>query len=148
MNEPARQLVNLAGAAAWCQQAPNAGVQSIGQAMAGWLDGTGPTDLRDALGVRPGPGQHSAPTEAAIQRRNFILKKTWRKYFPNLEPVPAGEALGKALLRYSSGPDWRRDRTASEIPYRDTLRGHCWAILKAVDHTPKPDTIRKILASS
>jgi hypothetical protein len=69
-------------------------------------------------------------------------------FFAGQSITAAAESIAPRLARYRAGPDWKRDRTAETIEYRDTLRGHCWAVLKAVDRPLSARRIRAVLAMS
>ncbi|WOH70667.1 hypothetical protein RX330_20435 [Bradyrhizobium sp. NDS-1] len=94
------------------------------------------------------PGQRSPAARAAQERRDRLICVTIAEFFPALLAATAAEQLAERLARYRSGPDWKRDRTATSINYRQSLRGRCWEILKAVDRPLSGRRIREILATS
>lgn len=94
------------------------------------------------------PGQRSASTRMAQEGRDRLIRGAVAEFFPTLPAAIAAEQLAQRLARYRLGPDWQRDRTAAGITYRATLRGHCWAILQAVDRPLSARRVREILATS
>jgi hypothetical protein len=94
------------------------------------------------------PGQRSASTRAAQEQRDRLIRSTVAQFFPTLPDAIAAEQLAERLGRYRSGGDWRRDRAADKISYGETLRGCCWAILRAIDRPLSARRIREILATS
>jgi hypothetical protein len=94
------------------------------------------------------PGQRCALTRMAQAERDRLLCIAAREFYPTEPAAVAAEHLAQRLARYQAGPDWKRDRTVDSISYRETLRGHCWAILKAIDRPLSSRRIREILAAS
>jgi hypothetical protein len=94
------------------------------------------------------PGQRCALTRMMQAERDRLLCTAAREFYPTEPAAIAAEHLAQRLARYQAGPDWRRDRTVDSISYRETLRGHCWAILKAIDRPLSSRRVREILATS
>ncbi|WP_063682819.1 hypothetical protein [Bradyrhizobium stylosanthis] len=94
------------------------------------------------------PGQRSAATRVAQVEQQRLLRTIAATFYAGQSASAAAESIAARLARYRAGPDWKRDCTADGIPYRDTLRGHCWAILRAVDRPLSARRIRALLAMS
>lgn len=94
------------------------------------------------------PGQRSPSTRMAQAEHQRLLHTMAATFYANQSASAAAESIAQRLARYRSGPDWKRDRAADSITYRDTLRGHCWAVLKAIDRPLSARRIRALLATS
>ncbi|WP_375762859.1 hypothetical protein ACE10X_22360 [Bradyrhizobium sp. Pha-3] len=94
------------------------------------------------------PGQRSVSTRMAQAEHQRLLRTMAATFYSEQSASGAADGIAKRLARYRSGPDWKRDRTAASISYRETLRGHCWAVLKAIDRPLSARRIRALLAAS
>jgi hypothetical protein len=109
----------------------------LADGIAAYVDGDAET-LADALRPRP----------AALDARNNLLAEARRRFLPDASDSEAARRLAESLSRYRNSPDWRRDRAAAVVGYRDSLRGHCWAILKARDLALSERQVRRLLGHS
>ena len=80
-----------------------------------------------ALGLRLKPGQRR--TQEQIVARDALLRQIARRYFPGMSPTLQSRQLCTALARYHAG-SWQRDRSASDNPHGDTLKGDLWQVLR------------------
>ncbi|WP_456821823.1 hypothetical protein [Bradyrhizobium sp. USDA 4502] len=94
------------------------------------------------------PGQRSASTRMAQAEHQQLLRTMMSTFYAGQSASAAADGIAQRLARYRSGPDWKRDRTADSIAYRDTLRGHCWAVLRVIDRPLSARRIRALLATS
>ncbi|WP_338821432.1 hypothetical protein [Bradyrhizobium septentrionale] len=94
------------------------------------------------------PGQRSATTRMAQAEHQRLLRNMASTFYADQSASAAAESIAQRLARYRSGPDWKRDRSADGITYRETLRGHCWAVLKVIDRPLSARRIRALLATS
>jgi hypothetical protein len=94
------------------------------------------------------PGQRSLETRQAQAERDRLICTMAREFFAGPLIAPTAETVAKRLAQYRGGQDWKRDQAAESIGYRGTVRGHCWAVLRAVDRPLSARRIRAILAAS
>ncbi|MVT69846.1 hypothetical protein GPL21_32695 [Bradyrhizobium pachyrhizi] len=94
------------------------------------------------------PGQRSASTRIAQVEHQRLLRTMAATFYAGQSASAAADGIALRLARYRAGPDWKRDRTLDSITYRATLRGHCWAVLKAIDRPLSARRIRALLATS
>ena len=116
----------------------SAGVRAIAGALEAWVQGV----------ARSFDEAHrKVVTQLAYTRRDALVRElAGRWYGGSPSDRQRGVEIEALLRRYRGGADWRRDRTREEISYRDTPRGYCWEILKAVDVPLGGRQIRRILA--
>jgi hypothetical protein len=93
-----------------------------------------------------GRGHRRPETLSALNRRDELIREAVAVYFPGASANEAAHRLHTALHRYECGA-WRRDRVSDVMPLRHAGRiaGHCWQILRVIERTPKPRSIRLIL---
>ncbi|MGY2845637.1 hypothetical protein ACVIWU_004492 [Bradyrhizobium sp. USDA 4509] len=100
--------------------------------------------LREML--RVGPGQRSLETQAAIERRNDLIRRLARRFYPGRSRNQQAESIHRDLARYAGG-SWRTASAAAECPHRDERRQLLWRVLKARDRVPTARFINDILKS-
>lgn len=143
---PESRLAELAASAEVLLRQNEPGPQSVGECLRAWLDGDGSLSLEAALCIDRLPGERKPQTVRRLEQRDKMLREIKRRFFGQLTDNAAADEIAKAISRYRAGADWRRDRTRDAVEYRQTLRGHAWAVLKVVDYAPAARTVRRHLA--
>ena len=83
-----------------------------------------------ALGLRLKPGRVARKNRSWRGMR--CCGRSARRYFPGMSATEQARQLCTALARYHAG-SWQRDRSASDNPHGDTLKGDLWQVLRHRD---------------
>ena len=124
------------------------GMHEAADGIAAYRAGRVPT-LEDALGLRPGPGQRSAPTRAIMAERDQWIRQAAADHFPGPSTSRQARQLHTAIDRYAAS-SWRHDKESTRCPRRltGTINAVVWEILSLDGRVLCFERIRKILVMS
>lgn len=143
MNQPAHAI---AVAAAILADHGDVAVARLGGDLQAWLDGKGPAELEQALGLERAGGR---PWREGwlLERRDDVLRTMAGRFFAGQPQAAQADAIHTALERYAASA-WLRERALDVCPSRHAgaVTASCWTLLRLRDSVPSVRHIRRILA--